>query len=361
MNQNSLHLSIAVISDILLDSEESEKPCKLILFRIGMIDAKRVMKSLFIVLSVACFVNIQALTPQKGNLYQEEFKNLKEKRFYNIILDRRSPSGPRNLVKNIENAKELGLFARLLRGALVQNSVVVTGKSMPALYAYVRDVCKQFDMRIPTILITKNKENWFFGGSTIKSNSIKHLMSSGAILIGQDLLLESSPKALEAALAHELCHIKYNHDNKALLIEYALPTVVGMFLPVNAAVDMIRNQILTHVVTRLLLAKRFEKQADRFVYETMNNAEGLIELCRYMQKKEQKVDADYNDAYACLKGANISFLDYILNGIGYLTSRTDHRLHKVYKFIQRKTPVGSAQDYQTRINAAQKYMTSKNK
>ena len=195
-------------------------------------------------------------------------------------------------------------------------------------------------------------------------------MSSGAILIGQDLLREASPKALEAAIAHQLCRVKYNHENKEWVIKWIMPVMVGCFLrapnlpgspvPDLSPRDRARYGVLSFIALRVLLAKRFEKQADRFVYEEMGNAEGLIELCTYWQHKEQRVDTEYDDVSEYLRTSNIALIDYIFYDLGYHFRRTGHRLHKLNRWIFRNTPLGSNQSYQTRINTAQQYLNVQN-
>ncbi len=342
------------------------------------------------------FVGVQAVVPKKESVYQQELKALQQRPFYKTMLDRRSAGGPKNILANIENAKELNLFQRWLRYSLLaRNPIAVTADSMPRLHAFVKEVCIQWDMRMPTIFVTKNKTT-FFGGSTSHADSTKILMSSGAILIGQDLLREVSPKALEAAIAHQLCHVKYNHGNKEWFIKWIAPGLVGSFLPggdepqaeddepqaeddepqaegdeelqvllndLSAQLPsraQLRNKAICFIVVRLLLAKRFEKQADRFVYEAMNNAEGLIELCAYWQHKEQRVDTEYDDVAEYLRTSDIALIDYIFGGLGYHFYRTGHRLYKLGRWIVRNTPFWSTQSYQTRINAAQRYLNMQN-
>ncbi len=319
---------------------------------------KVMLRYISFVFALNFFVGMQAVAPKEESVYQQEFKALQQKPFYKTMLDRRSAGGPKNILANIENAKELNLFHRYLRGKLLASDpIVATADSMPLLHAFVKEVCIQQDMRMPTIFVTKNKAT-FFGGSTSHANSTKVLMSSGAILIGQDLLREVSPKALEAAIAHQLCHVKYNHENKEWLIKWIAPFMVASFLAKNHAHAKYRKTIICFIVARVLLAKRFEKQADRFAYETMDNAEGFIELCTYWQHKEQRVDTEYDEVSEYLRTSDIALSDHISYGLGYHLSRTDHRLHKLGRWIVRNTPLGSNQSYQTRINAAQQYLNA---
>lgn len=323
---------------------------------------KNYMRCISVALILSSIANIQALTPQEGNIYQEEFKTLKEKRIPKTILDRQSSFGPKAVLAFTENAEQVGFWGLLFRLRLLfpdkfskfsLQPVAISSAGMPLLHTYVNEVCGRIGMRVPTIFITKDKTT-FFGSSTGYSASTKVLMSSGAILIGQDLLLDVSQEAVEAAIAYELCCVKHNHENKEIFMKWIVPIVASNILPASTSSGVVRKNLISFLLVRLLIAKEFEKQADRFVYEAMGNADGFVELCTYWQQKEQKVDVNYDDAYMYLKQADISIINSIIGGLSYHLFRTGHRLHKTFKLIFRSTFLGSEQNYQVRINAAQR-------
>lgn len=232
---------------------------------------------------------------------------------------------------------------------------------MPTLYQYVKNTCTQQDMRMPTIFITRDKTT-FLGFSTAHSDSTKLLTSSGAILIGQDLLLETSQKALEAAIAYELAHIKFNHQNKYWFKDYITPLLAG---PIAATLFPNRvaraTPVIAFILPRILIGKRFEKQADAFVYKTMNNAHGLIELCQYYQRKKQKTEDDYTDTYTFLTKADINFIHYIAGMLAYYPNYIGHQFSNMYDWFCYNTLLKPYQSNEARIKTAQEYLDSQRK
>jgi len=315
--------------------------------------------SLFLVVaSFGYFACSLALTPKDGNMYQQELQVLKERRFQGTMLDRKSASGPKNVLVFTENAEQVGFWGMLFRQAFIgQDPIAISSSSMPLLHGYVSAVCRKLDMRVPTIFVTKNKTT-NLSNNTSNSGSTKILMSSGAILIGQDLLLDVSQQAVEAAVAHELCKIKHNHDNKEVFMKWIAPVVIASSLPSETLYDVNRNKLVSFLAVRALIAKTFQKQADKFVYADMDNADGLIELCNYWKHAEGKVDADYNDAWIYLKQADICLYNSLIGNLTYFFSRTGHRLDKLQRWIFRTTFLGGQQQYQSRIDAAHNYVAA---
>ncbi len=291
---------------------------------------------------------VQAFTAH--NIYQEEFKALQSKPSYKILLDRRTDKRVQVMIADIENAHKVGFFGSLMRNELIfQGGVAIAADEMPQLHSYIRMICEHLGMRIPTLYITKDKNRDIVGGCTNQADSVKWAMSSGAILIGRDLLLEVSQKALEAAVARELFRINRNHDNKQYFMFWAIPGIITLL-------DSPVNGLATMVIARFLAGKHFEAQADRFVYETQNNAEGLIDLCGYWQKGEQKVDDDYGMVYRLLHTKTLSFFEYESAKDSYIQFYVSHLVNKAWRWIKRNTILTTKSTYASRIQAAQKYI-----
>jgi Zn-dependent protease with chaperone function len=298
-----------------------------------------------------------------SNVYRQEFKVLQKSPFYKTIFEQRSNSFLRETLRGVENAKELGILGRWLFVVtpILQGGVVVTEESMPKLYGYVNQVCSQQKMRTPTIFITKNKTQWPFD---INSSSVKILGSKGAILIDQDLLEKTSEKAFEAAIAHEIAHIQSNHDNKDRAVKYIAPFAVSYLLhkihpPVFVDSGVINftifKEVAPFILPRMLIGKQFEKEADKFVY-SLNNVDGLIEYCQYLQEKEARAEADYADTGASLRLANISLFPYIPLALKYHFLNAGHKVYNAGKWIGHHTFLSPRQTYESRIKAAQRYL-----
>lgn len=283
------------------------------------------MKNIYSALGLSLLATALLGAHPDSNVYHQELKALKKSPFYKTIFEQRSNHFLRQTLRSVENAKELGILGRwyFVMLPIMQGGVVVTEESMPKLHGYVDSVCTQQKMRTPTIFITKNKKTTW--PIDVNASSVKILASRGAILISQDLLEKTSQKALEAAITHEIAHIQYNHNNKDLVAKWVLPLVAAQLLKrINprafagrgGAISLeIFEWVAPLLLPRILIGKQFEKEADKFVYQALNNADGLIEYCHYLQEKDARVEADYADTRASLRDADIALFPYIPSSI----------------------------------------------
>lgn len=311
-----------------------------------------IMKRSFLVVSTTLFFSSMA---HADSLYFQELKSLKKEPVYQAILDRKADFNVRTLAAKIKESEEVGLIGQVLRAPVSIGAFVVKKTSMPQLYAYVEGICRNLQMRMPTIYITNNKTS-SFGADPTKTNSVKFYWSSGAILIGQDLLQNVSQQAVEAAICVELSHIKNNHMNKQIFVNWIVPQILAVSVPDESIGAFVIFHIGRFVLPRLVVGKMFEREADNFVIDTMQNAQGFIELCSYWQAQEQKVDADYDEVYAFLQSADISMIDTVLHYSSYAVLRTIHRANKLQRWIKRVTPLTGSQQYQVRIDRAKEHL-----
>lgn len=297
------------------------------------------IRNLYTVFGLFILATMHSGAHAHGSIYHQELQSLKKSKFFKTILNRRSPIGLRAILKDLENVNELGLFSRVGRFSLLfQGGLVVTQESMPQLYGYVDTLCKQHNIPTPTIFITAHKSLWPFNiGKYFETGSIKLFTSTGGILLSQDLIKETSQTALEAAIAYEIARIKYNHTNKWLLT-FSLLAITQPF---------------GEICMRMLVGKQFDKQADRFVYKTANNAEGLIDFCTYLQNKEKQTEDDYADTYTAFQTKTAKpvflYIDYCLLNAG-------HKLHNSFKWLFHNTPITQYQSNKKRIRTAQRYL-----
>lgn len=309
----------------------------------------------------------QLQAQHSDSVYYQEFKALKQSPFYRTIFDRKANYFLKSIDRSAFNSQELNLINKLLRGDLIwlQSALVLTAESSPKLYGYVDAVCKQQHIQTPTLFISGNKNKQLYItsiGKDVETDSRKIFWSSGAIILSQDLLTETSEKALEAALAYEIAHIKYNHQNKNMVINWVSPAIVQIFAKRvfegtgSTLGDAALINIAAFLLPRVLMGKQFEKEADKFVCQTMNNAQGLIEFCQYLQQKEARYEANYRDTYKLLRTSNISLLMYLWNGIPYHIVHTGHKINNVIKWLCQHTFLTEYQTIDARIKNAQRYL-----
>lgn len=287
---------------------------------------------------------------EPNSVYQQEVQTLKANPIYKPIFDEEAPQDLTAIHRDIENFKELTFLQRLIRfGILGSDVVVVTPETMPTLYGYVKTVCTEQSIVMPTVFVTRQE-------SIFNAFAFKLLTSSGGIVICQKIIKETTAQELEAVIAHELGHIKYNHVNKILGINIA--AVVGLKLIAKKFAPSYENHNFTQFIigsylTRLVINKRFEKQADEFAYKaTHDNGKGLIELFEHFESKEKYGHDHYAITYSALQNnkSKLGYFDYLsLMADYYITKGT----HTAYKWIYYNTPIGAHPSPQARIQAVQ--------
>ena len=266
--------------------------------------------------------------------------------------------------EELENFKELTYWQRLARfEILALDTIVVTADTMPKLYVYIDTMCKKAGIKTPTIFITVEKG--FFNAMAMKL-----FKTTGAIVIGQKMLQEINDRELEAIVAHEIGHIKYDHANKMVCLILANLTAVqaikyyltNRFTGSPTSFDGFCNGYLAliaaGIMTNFMINKKFERQADEFAYREMGNGEGLVEAFEQLQEKELKNDENFDYTYANLE-ANQSKLkpdDYLTLKIGYYLAKGTDYLNKGYRWVYHNTPFGPHPSLEARIETIQAYL-----
>lgn len=314
-------------------------------------------------------------------VYYSELKAFKKAAATKEMFDKDAHQGLSKIQRDITTFKNLGFFQRFVRSLfLMFDVVVVTPETMPKLYEYVDGICQKAEIETPTIFVTR--KNWLFNAMAQKL-----LMSSGAIIIGQKLMHDLSDNALEAIVAHEIGHIKYNHVNKMIALHIgrdicyaALCSMLhlnritfvkdenGLFI-IPSQTEL-QSQIKSMNIKRILLDvslylalwlmmdKRFEKEADEFACKDNGKAAGLIEAFEFMLKKEQLREEEFVVVYELLQNnsADLSLLDNMSLRLRYYVAKGGHLYGKALEYIAHHTPLGSHPSHEARIAAAQQYL-----
>jgi len=240
------------------------------------------------------------------------------------------------------------------------DTVIVTPETMPSLYKYVDEICKKANITAPTIFITRR--DGFFNAAAQKL-----LMSSGGVIIGQKLLHDLSDDALEAVVAHEIGHIKYNHINKGLALSMAS---IAMYYMVKDSIYSENDSSFLrfvkwyalfetiHLSNRLIIGKRFEQEADEFSYKVNGKAKGLIEFFELILKKDYLHEKEFKMTYENIQQNRslISSSDYYDLLVRYYITKGVHLYNNFYKKIYYNTFIGAHPSPEARIAAAQEYL-----
>jgi len=303
-----------------------------------------------------------------NNVYKDEFKVFKKSEKYKFIFDKKAPMILKNIQRDTAMCKhwKTSRWGELL--VTILQAVIVTPETMPEFYNYIHDMCKRHNMRMPAVFVTTRKG--FFNALAQKM-----FATSGVIIIGQDLVLETSDATLEGIVAHEMGHVKYEHINKTLALYFTLAaSMVGALRYYNVfdqkmygMNDFVRGysegiiaSIFAQTVSQLLIGKRFEKQADEFAYKEMNRGEGLAQFFEKIQQMEKKVDQDFDDTYAFLQDSKVDIDggDYSNLMLRYYLAKLDHKISKGFRWLYHNTRFGPHPSPEERIKTIREYMAT---
>jgi Zn-dependent protease with chaperone function len=285
-----------------------------------------------------------------NNKYWQEFKQFRESASHKLVFDRESPVS--GIARSAQNAKEVGILDRAIRpviGAL--DGVVITSKDMPVLYGYIDDLCKKNRVDTPVITVTQNK-------GIFNAAAQKLLMTTGAIIIGQDLLKELDDKGFEAVVAHEIGHIKHNHVNKMLAMSMA--SLASFIALAEHGYINVQNGFLvkyicwSNCVTALVIGKSFEREADAFACNEADRPAGIVSMSEYLLNKEKKQDADFDEVYDLLRNSynQMGIIDNVSLWTSYGLTKAGHKMGRGISWFYHNTPFGAHPSHEERVATA---------
>lgn len=263
-------------------------------------------------------------------------------------------------------------FTTSLFGLFISGAITITPERMPLLYNYIDNVCKNQNIKTPTIIITKSKS--FFNAFALKLFSF-----GGFICIGQQIILETSDAALEAIVAHELGHIKNNHATKLLFLGFALPIAYCIYKHIrkpNMLTDDPVEQMASNVAyyaeqlkfakkwllpasfltTKAIFSRSMERQADEFTYKTLNKGDGLIEFFELNTEKKLLHNQSFVDTYAMLQKyrSSLSYMNYLDLTLSFWMTNVYDWLNQLYALITHPSDearIAAIREYQQSLEA----------
>jgi Zn-dependent protease with chaperone function len=306
----------------------------------------------------------------QAGVYRVEYEALKQSPDYKLLVDGEAADSLRGICRDIENYQELTRFQRFVRGAFMSlDAFVVTPRTMPKLYAYIDTMCKSQKMVTPTIFVSTIQG--FFGAAAQKL-----LKSSGAIIIGEKLVLEAFDEELEAVVAHEIGHIKHDHVNKILFLttiayvpalymvhRFDKPLVFD-FSSFKQTASLYRRLMIANLAANLLTSlyvnKRYEKEADEFACKTMGKSKGLIKFFEQSLHKERVQEEDLVKIGELLEqnSSKLTKFDYVTLNVRYYLAKAGHRLNDAFSWLYHHTFIGAHPAPEERILVAKGYLNS---
>lgn len=300
------------------------------------------------------------------NIYQEELKAFETSEKYKVVFSEDAPLGLPSINRDIQNYKALTPVQRMLRFIFFFfQPIVVNTETMPVLYNYVDGLCKKNSIETPTVFISTGRG--FFNAAASKM-----FMSSGAIIIGREIINETDSAELEAIIAHEIGHIKHNHVNKILAITFASyfgVTLLKKYLStrqffrtqaqanIHSIIDDYMTVWWSTVLTAFIINKSFEKEADLFACEH-GKAQGIADFFTLLQEKDHNKDVQFDQTSDLLVETKnkIGFTDRIQLNARYYLAKAWHGYNKANRWIYHYTPFGAHPAHEKRVEAALEYL-----
>ncbi len=318
---------------------------------------------------LVCVGLVSMISPCGANTshrYKNEFFAFKQAQEYNKIFNENKSRLLGSIAAEMETDAQISFFKRLLYPALfIYDVVAVNNKTMPSLCAYVEKVCKDHHITMPYVFILRDVN---LKQGTFNAFAQRFLMSKGAVFIGQGLLLELSDVEIEAAIAHELGHIKYNHVNKIALLSLLVSVIFAHYdIPNTFFVerdiflsDKVREKLKLMSIllgTQFIIGKRFERQADEFAYKYVGKGGGLISFFKKIVVREDQNRRDLREAYACIQKnkSRLSLCDRTLAMAKYCILGLGGQLQR---WIYYNTRFGAHPSSEARIKTTEDYLAS---
>lgn len=337
------------------------------------------MRNLLLSLAIIFVGSAQADQAETQN-YKQEFTQLKENPDLAHLFEKDIYPGAHTIEKQIQNYAAIpNRWHRLACALFLSFDVIVaTSDNMPQLHAFVGELAKKTEIKNPYIFITIQE-------SAVNAVAAKFLKGIGGILIDQKSLMTFTDKQLEAVIAHEMGHIKFEHTNKAialmiptffasLYLSHKVMTFAKSYLPDNEicnwgywagghlryiglheyTLGLVSAGAMTYLAKALIIGKKYEKQADTFAYE-MGYAQDLKEVMGVFEQQYQKCDAHLmavNEKIVAHQ-ADLTVEDFneLKNGV-----MGQKMVLLFLRWLQEKTPLIPHPSNADRIAAAQAYL-----
>lgn len=312
------------------------------------------MKKILIVLFFSLLNAQENNALASKNIYQEELALLKQEK-QRSIFDKKKHDSISRFEADIELSKNVTLWQRQsLFMFLSFDVVIVTKETMPQLYAYIEQVCAQENMAVPTIFLTRKK-------GFLNAFASKLLGSAGGIVIGQEIINESTQEGLEAIITHELGHIKHNHVVKSIALFFMSRAIFDAAmkkypLTSNDRLNQGISLVAALTLPKLIINKRFEQQADAFAFKH-GKAHGIKGFFEHLIQKSKQFDADYDNINELLEQNKnqLSKLDFVTFKTRFYCTKY---YTKAYKWLYYNTPYGAHPSHEKRIAAAEEYLNT---
>jgi Zn-dependent protease with chaperone function len=253
-------------------------------------------KNILIILALAAFNLCRAETHEYENEFTAFYTN--KKRAYDCNLNHEKLDDEVLENANNENYKWYNLSQyknRFLSFVLKAGGGIDTKKEdFPKLHKFVEDLCIKHNIEKPCIVV-------FPDSAEPNAWACQLFNQKGVIAINGGLIYSMNDDEIKAVLAHEIGHIKYNHVNKKMMINYgslfATYTLIKTCLKSEIFDKSWQNKsfiplITANIISRLItirIMRKYETQADEFSHVN-GHAKGLKNFLTKIDPKKMLRD-----------------------------------------------------------------------
>lgn len=324
-------------------------------------------------------VSVSNASDDQHGIYYAELQAFKKAKDTKFLFNEDAHPMLVDIQRDIATHKALNPIERLINVFfLTSDAILVTPDNLPLLYACVDEICKKGKAVMPAVFVTHKK-------SFFNAFAAKIAQSNGGIVIGQELLSKLSDDAIEAVLAHEIGHIKYNHVNKIyalqgacfigalLLTQYCKPgfwkkvsfpkslseAEIYRFIKGLCILDIKFEAIyfVSSLMAAFVINKRFEKEADAFACQTIGKSSGLIEFFEYILRQDQLREEEFAVIHDMIEQSRADIFEgYYEFMMRYYWAKAEHIIFEGYKRLYYNTFWGAHPALGLRIEAAKKHL-----
>lgn len=190
--------------------------------------------------------------------------------------------------------------------------VVLEEHQTPKLHALIDELAKAHNIPKPAVFLST-------GGKLLNAYTMSLTRGASIIVIGEELIEKTSYEELKAVLAHELAHIKNNHNSKIIAAGFVstliLPALVMLIYkdlsPLRVEVDAAEGSTSPYtvflftstcasflwIIAELYIRRSFEKEADLDAIKATNDPQSFINMLTVLEKDYIELFEPFNKAY----------------------------------------------------------------
>lgn len=291
------------------------------------------------------FLSFGPLVAHEKHAYKQELTALQQSpQFQAVVNNEEAPAEQQENALELEVIK-FSIFERLMYKC--SKALVLSQKSLPKLYSFIENICTEHNIAMPIIYISLS------GGE--EAAATQSLTGINIVVISSSLIDTICDNELEAVVCHEIGHLKHNHIHKTRALysaAFAGSIFLEYFLEPTTTNQILHWSVL--LLPKIIINKRFEKQADEFAYKDVGKADGLLKLFEHRNAKSNEFE-DLIEKNIAEEEPTIFEKQGILGYTFYKIGKMRYRLEQLHRWICHNTPWGDHPNHEERIKTIKEY------